>query len=161
MLLSGYVFPIDQMPTVVQDVTYLVHARYYVTIVKAIFLKGADISALALPTVFLLIYATGVMALAAVSQEARLSMLGRVSNILIKEFIQPWRDKWGRVRLIVPPLIQLLLFGYAATFEAYHVSTAVLDLDHSQGNRELVAGSRQATVSGSSELPRPRTRSAA
>jgi ABC-2 type transport system permease protein len=66
-------------------------------------------------------------------------MLGRVSNILVKEFIQLWRDKWGRVRLIAPPLIQLLLFGYAATFEVYHVSTAVLDLDHSQESRELVA----------------------
>jgi ABC-2 type transport system permease protein len=66
-------------------------------------------------------------------------MLGRVTNILVKEFIQLWRDKWGRVRLIVPPLIQLLLFGYAATFEVYHVSTAVLDLDHSQESRELVA----------------------
>jgi ABC-2 type transport system permease protein len=66
-------------------------------------------------------------------------MLGRVTNILVKEFIQLWRDKWGRVRLIVPPLVQLLLFGYAATFEVYHVSTAVLDLDHSQESRELVA----------------------
>jgi ABC-2 type transport system permease protein len=65
MLLSGYVFPIDQMPAVVQDVTYLVHARYYVTIVKAIFLKGADLPALALPTTFLLVYAIAVMVLAA------------------------------------------------------------------------------------------------
>ena len=67
-------------------------------------------------------------------------MFSRVSNILIKEFIQLWRDKWGRFRLIVPPVIQLLLFGYAATFEVYHVSTAVLDLDHTQESRELVAG---------------------
>jgi ABC-2 type transport system permease protein len=66
-------------------------------------------------------------------------MLGRVTNILTKEFIELWRDKWGRVRLIVPPLIQLVLFGYAATFEVYHVSTAVLDLDHSQESRELIA----------------------
>ena len=36
-------------------------------------------------------------------------------------------------------LIQLLLFGYAATFEVYHVSTAVLDLDHTQESRELIA----------------------
>jgi ABC-2 type transport system permease protein len=64
---------------------------------------------------------------------------GPVTNILVKEFIQLWRDKWGRVRLIAPPLIQLLLFGYAATFEVHHVSTAVLDLDHSQESRELVA----------------------
>ncbi len=65
ILLSGYVFPIDQMPTLVQDVAYLVHARYYVTIVKAIFLKGADIPALAVPTLFLLVYAVAVMVLAA------------------------------------------------------------------------------------------------
>jgi ABC-2 type transport system permease protein len=58
---------------------------------------------------------------------------------VIKEFIQLWRDKWGRFRLIVPPIVQLLLFGYAATFEVYHVSTAVLDLDHTQESRELVA----------------------
>jgi ABC-2 type transport system permease protein len=66
-------------------------------------------------------------------------MVSRITNILIKEFIQLWRDKWGRFRLIVPPLIQLLLFGYAATFEVYHVSTAVLDLDRTQESRELIA----------------------
>jgi ABC-2 type transport system permease protein len=32
-----------------------------------------------------------------------------------------------------------LLFGYAATFEVYHVSTVVLDLDRTQESRELVA----------------------
>jgi len=66
-------------------------------------------------------------------------MFSRVGHILTKEFIQLWRDKWGRFRLIVPPIIQLLLFGYAATFEVYHVSTAVLDLDHTQESRELIA----------------------
>jgi len=66
-------------------------------------------------------------------------MLTRIQHILIKEFIQLWRDKWGRFRLIIPPLVQLLLFGYAATFEVYHVSTTVLDLDHTQVSRELVA----------------------
>ena len=64
-LLSGYVFPIDQMPTVIQDITYLVYSRYYVTIIKAIFLKGAGIPALAMPILFLLVYAAAVMTLAA------------------------------------------------------------------------------------------------
>jgi ABC-2 type transport system permease protein len=66
-------------------------------------------------------------------------MFGRIANVMIKEFIELWRDKWGRFRLIVPPLVQLVLFGYAATFEVYHVSTAVLDLDHTQESRELIA----------------------
>jgi ABC-2 type transport system permease protein len=65
-------------------------------------------------------------------------MLGRIRVIVVKEFIELWRDKWGRFRLIVPPLLQLVLFGYAATFEVYHVSTAVLDLDHTQESRELI-----------------------
>ena len=64
-LLSGYVFPIDQMPTVIQDITYLVYSRYYVTIIKAIFLKGAGIPALAMPILFLIVYAAAVMTLAA------------------------------------------------------------------------------------------------
>ncbi len=65
MLLSGYVFPIDQMPTVVQKLTYLVHARYYVTIVKALFLKGSSLVALSTPILSLFLYAVVVMVLAA------------------------------------------------------------------------------------------------
>jgi ABC-2 type transport system permease protein len=71
-LLSGYVFPIDQMPTVIQDVTYLVYSRYYVTAIKAIFLKGADIPALATPILFLLVYAAAVVMLAARAFRKRL-----------------------------------------------------------------------------------------
>jgi ABC-2 type transport system permease protein len=66
------VFPIDQMPKVVQDITYLVYARYYVTIVKAIFLKGSDIPALMTPILFLLVYAVAVMVLAARAFNKRL-----------------------------------------------------------------------------------------
>jgi ABC-2 type transport system permease protein len=63
-LLSGYVFPIDQMPTFIQYVTYLVYSRYYVTIVKSIFLKGADIAALMTPILCLFVYAAVVGVLA-------------------------------------------------------------------------------------------------
>lgn len=65
MLLSGYVFAIDQMPALVQKLTYLVHARYYVTIVKALFLKGSSLVALSTPILCLLVYAAVVMVLAA------------------------------------------------------------------------------------------------
>jgi ABC-2 type transport system permease protein len=65
MMLSGYVFPIDQMPEFLQKITYLVYSRYYVTIIKAIFLKGADVIALAAPILCLMVYALAVMLLAA------------------------------------------------------------------------------------------------
>ena len=66
-------------------------------------------------------------------------MFGRILQIFIKEMIELKRDKWARFRLIVPPVIQMLVFGYAATFEVYHVSTVILDMDHTQESRELVS----------------------
>ena len=66
-------------------------------------------------------------------------MLARLLAIMIKEFLEISRDKAARFILVVPPILQMLIFGYAASFEVYHVSTAVLDLDHSQESRELIA----------------------
>jgi ABC-2 type transport system permease protein len=66
-------------------------------------------------------------------------MLGRLKQMLIKEFIQVLRDKRTRFILIVPPIVQMLVFGYAATFEIHNVSTVVLDQDHSQESRDLVS----------------------
>jgi ABC-2 type transport system permease protein len=66
-------------------------------------------------------------------------MLERLKQMLIKEFIQVFRDKRTRFVLFAPPIIQMLIFGYAATFEIYHVPTVVLDLDHSQESRELIS----------------------
>ncbi|MFY9741688.1 MAG: ABC transporter permease [Candidatus Sulfotelmatobacter sp.] len=66
-------------------------------------------------------------------------MWGRLKQMLIKEVIQVFRDKRTRFLLFGPPIIQMLMFGYAATFEIYHVPTVVLDLDHSQESRELLS----------------------
>jgi hypothetical protein len=66
-------------------------------------------------------------------------MIGRLKQMLIKEFIQVFRDKRTRFILIGPPIIQMMVFGYAANYEIRHVPTVVLDLDHSQESRELVS----------------------
>lgn len=66
-------------------------------------------------------------------------MFGRLKQMLIKELIQVVRDKRTRFILIGPPIIQMLVFGYAATFEIHNVATAVVDLDHSQESRELIS----------------------
>ena len=63
-LLSGYAFPIDQMPAPIRLITYAVYARYYVTILKSLFLKGSGLFELWLPTTALAGYAV-VMALLA------------------------------------------------------------------------------------------------
>jgi len=66
-------------------------------------------------------------------------MLTRLKQMLIKEFIQVFRDKRARFLLFVTPIIQMLIFGYAATFEIHHVATVVLDLDHSQESRDVIS----------------------
>ena len=65
-------------------------------------------------------------------------MWRRIAELLIKEFRQLKRDRSARFRLLVPPLIQMVLFGYAATFEVFNVSTAVLDQDRTQESRALI-----------------------
>jgi ABC-2 type transport system permease protein len=59
--------------------------------------------------------------------------------MLIKEFIQVFRDKRSRALLFAPPIIEMLIFGYAATLEVRHIPTAVLDYDNSQVSRDLVS----------------------
>ena len=72
MLLSGYIFPIDQMPVAIRNITYLIYARYYVTIVKDLFLKGSSLPELSTPMLFLIVYAAAVMLLAARAFRKRL-----------------------------------------------------------------------------------------
>lgn len=64
-LLSGYTFPIDQMPAPIRAVTLLVHARYFIGILRAVFLKGSSILQLATPILALVLYATVILWLAA------------------------------------------------------------------------------------------------
>jgi ABC-2 type transport system permease protein len=46
MYLSGFVFPIENMPAVIQPITYLIPLRYYLVIVRSIFLKGVGLGVL-------------------------------------------------------------------------------------------------------------------
>jgi ABC-2 type transport system permease protein len=63
-LLSGFIFTIANMPRAIQMVTYLVPARYFVAILKGIYLKGVGLEILAGQVALLAVYA-GVMVLLA------------------------------------------------------------------------------------------------
>ncbi len=64
-LLSGFAFPIEQMPTPIQWLTYLVPARYYFAILKSVFLKGSGLGDLLEPIGLLALFATIIGLLAA------------------------------------------------------------------------------------------------
>lgn len=63
-LLSGFIFSIENMPGVVQLITHIFPARYFVTALKGIFLKGVSVRVLWVELLFLLIYAVIVFVLA-------------------------------------------------------------------------------------------------
>jgi len=71
-VLSGYLFPIINMPSVVKMITYIVPARYLIAFMKAIILKGVGISLLWSQIVFLFIFATVVSFLALKKLEMRI-----------------------------------------------------------------------------------------
>lgn len=71
-LLSGFVFPIDQMPVVVQWVTAVLPARYYVTILRNVFLKGTEVQLLAPQIAALAVIAAVLVVLATRSFQKRL-----------------------------------------------------------------------------------------
>ncbi|MFA6816568.1 MAG: ABC transporter permease [Lentisphaeria bacterium] len=66
-------------------------------------------------------------------------MIERVKQMLIKEFIQMFRDPRMKGIIFLMPIIQLLVFGYAVTTDVKHVATGVYDLDNSATSRELIA----------------------
>ena len=63
-LLSGFTFPINQMPIGVQPFTYLIAARYYIVILKSVFLRGTGLSFLTGPLIALVVYASVMVFLA-------------------------------------------------------------------------------------------------
>jgi ABC-2 type transport system permease protein len=64
IFLSGFVFPIENMPAAVQPFTYLIPLRYYLVIVRGIFLKGVGMEVLWPDATLLLAWGVTVLALA-------------------------------------------------------------------------------------------------
>jgi ABC-2 type transport system permease protein len=64
MILSGFIFPISSMPPVVQAITHVIPARYFLVALRAIVLKGAGITSFWEDLVALAIFATVALSLA-------------------------------------------------------------------------------------------------
>ncbi len=67
-------------------------------------------------------------------------MLRRIFSLMIKEFLTLLTDKKSRMVIIVPPVAQLIIFGYAASFDLNHISYAVFNEDQGVESRQLLAG---------------------
>jgi ABC-2 type transport system permease protein len=64
IFLSGFIFPIENMPAVIQPVTYLIPLRYFLEILRSIFLKGVGLETLWPQALALLAWGIGMLGLA-------------------------------------------------------------------------------------------------
>ncbi len=66
-------------------------------------------------------------------------MWNRIRGIIRKEYIQTFRAPQARGLLIFPPLLQLMLFGYAVNLDVENARTAWMDMDRTPESREFLA----------------------
>jgi ABC-2 type transport system permease protein len=72
VFLSGFAFPIENMPKIIQYVSYLIPLRYFMTIIRGIILKGIGFAELWRETVLLLIMGIGILYLSSLRFHRRL-----------------------------------------------------------------------------------------
>jgi len=73
VFLSGFVFPIENMPAVIQPITYLIPLRYFLVILRGIFLKGIGLDTLWPDALALLTWGVVVLTLATLRSSKRLA----------------------------------------------------------------------------------------
>jgi ABC-2 type transport system permease protein len=73
IFLSGFIFPIENMPTWIQPLTYLIPLRYFLVILRGIFLKGVGIDVLWPQAAALLVWGVAVLTLATLRSTKRLA----------------------------------------------------------------------------------------
>jgi ABC-2 type transport system permease protein len=66
-------------------------------------------------------------------------MWNRIRGIIQKEFFQTLRDPRTRALLFGPPILQLILFGYAVNLDVENAKTAWMDMDRTPESRNLLA----------------------
>ena len=73
VFLSGFVFPIENMPALVQPVTYLIPLRYFLVILRDIFLKGVGLETFWREALALTAWGVGILTLATLRSSKRLA----------------------------------------------------------------------------------------
>ena len=149
MMLSGFLFDLRSVPTVVRMITYALPARYFVSLLQTIFLAGdvweviiPDVVILAGMAVLLLFLAWRATQKQWAGRTRDLAMYDsfrRIFALTLKELLAVLKDPHSRFSLLIPPIIQCLLYGYVATYDLTDVPYAVLDRDHTAPSHELLA----------------------
>ena len=150
-LLSGLIFPVENIPAGLRWISNFVWGRYYIEIVRDALLQGGGWPATWYKVLddrrhrrdlLLLAWRTDAPHAAEgidhAKTLARAIFNHRVRALIRKEFSQIRRDRRLAISLILPPTLQLLLFGFASSATVSNIRLGVVD--DSQTPREPRAG---------------------
>ena len=128
--LSGFIFEIDSMPAPIRLLASVLPPRYFVSSMQTFPGRGRAERARAQRSGA---HGDGGGVVLGTGAPPRYGwsnlMWLRIRSLIIKELLAVWRDPKGRFVLLVPPVIEMLIFAYAATQEVKNVSVAVLNQD--------------------------------
>src|SRR5262249_66200 len=146
LMLSGFLFDLRSMPVAVRAITYILPARYYVTLLQTIFLAG-NIWGVILPNAAalagmaaVLLALTNHVTRKKLASGAMFDAILRILALTRKDLLATLKDPRGQFSLLVPPIVQCLIFGYAATYDLTDIPYAALDQDRSAASYQLLAG---------------------
>jgi drug efflux transport system permease protein len=70
--LSGFIFPIENMPAAIQPITYLIPLRYFIVILRGIFLKGVGLETFWPDALAMFVWGAAILTLAMLRSHKRL-----------------------------------------------------------------------------------------
>jgi len=158
-LLSGFIYPVDNIPFPLSVVSLIVPARYYIQITRDAFVRGTGWMGVWHVPLILLLFCLllfkgsmrflGPMQLptgekATTSQVGNLKFLdrlfsGRFWSLAMKEINQTLGNKQLIFLLIFPATIQLLVFGFALSPDVNHLKLGIVDYSKTSASRELIS----------------------
>jgi hypothetical protein len=149
MMLSGFVFDLRNVPAghPGHQPTAARHA-FHGQLIKTLFLAGDHWPTILRSVAILSLYAVVLGRSPHSARCARhwtdamtsfIATLAQIGALVRKELLALVKEPASRAILIVPALLQALLFGYGATYDLTHVPYAVLDQSRSAASTELLA----------------------
>ena len=115
LMLSGFIFPISSMPQPLQNVTTIVPAKYFLTALRGVVLKGVGVDVLWPQLAALSVFAVVIVSLASLRLRRQWAGMKRVGHLIRKEFLELRQEPRLFAIVIIAPLLQLTVLGYAAS----------------------------------------------
>jgi len=152
IILSGFIFPVENMPYGYGIASYLVPGKYYLIAIKNIMIKGLGIGYVWKETLVMSLMSAFFIWLSINSFKKKdysrrgIIAMRTVLYLIRKEFKQIFRDVFLGKAIIGIPILQLLIFVPAVTLEIKRVDLCVIDRDMTAHSRQLLSAIQSSGV---------------